>query len=172
MSTENTWSVTYHNGDVDDITAHAFSDLGNRAEWRDEQGELIAVVAANTYRSIIRLDALVLSDDDFDECLADWEQELLAGDEQARKAAEGIARADITAVFTLTDGRTVKREFQLDNVDEPILTSILAELDITDVTKPEDVASVFAPGDRRAVRFRISGRGPVVGAVELEPVST
>lgn len=162
------WSVTYHNGDVDDITAAVCERVGGTVDFRDADGNFVGTLHTGVYRSIVRLDALVAYEesDEFEEGLADWEKDILAEDERARAAAEAISRADVTAVFTLTDGRTVKREFQLDNVDEPVMTTILADLDVNDVTQPEDVSLVFEPGERRAVRFRISGRGPVVGSAK------
>ncbi|GIH07382.1 hypothetical protein Rhe02_54490 [Rhizocola hellebori] len=63
---EYTWGVTYHSGDVDDIKAHAYSDLSGRAEFRDINGDLIAVIWPGVYRSIIRVDALVEPDYEFE----------------------------------------------------------------------------------------------------------
>ncbi len=168
-----TWVVTYHDGDYDEVNAHAYSNIDGRAEFRNADGDLIGYVGKGQFRSVFLADALEslddCDDDDAEEGLTDWEKELLATDKRARKAAEGIDTAVVTAVFTLTNGTTVTREFKLDSIDGPIVADLHADLDIEDVTKPGDVATVYAAGERRTVNIHIRGRGFAPGCGPAGP---
>ena len=63
MSEKTTWVVTYQDGDVDIITAHAYQRVNGYAQFRDEGGDLVGEIRCND-RSIIREDVLEPLDDD------------------------------------------------------------------------------------------------------------
>lgn len=176
------YQIVRSDGEVEHFTAFALEiqDDG-RAVFRgyhlvDQVWDTTKVLAGDEYSEIRQLPTTLpfpvpVPSREFEEGLADWEKDLLATDERARKAAEGIDTAVVTAVFTLTNGTTVTREFKLDSIDGPILSDLHADLDIEDVTKPGDVATVYASGERRSVVIHIRGRGFAPGCGPAEPVS-
>ncbi len=100
MSTETTttWRVTYHNGDVDDVTAHACERIGGTIDFRDSNGELQATVATSTYRSLIRLDALIRPEGgDEKPVAADDTAYLLANDANADRLLGAVGRLEPAA---------------------------------------------------------------------------